>query len=369
MLRAAPSRAPAAAARPPAARGRRARRACAASAAPAPPPPPASAGAGAASRRAALLSLTAAAGAAAGALPAPRAAAASPAVSAAAAAAAAQPFTARCGASLRLPPGWVTASDRDNAGRGALTLNLWGDFDAVDTVSLRREPLPEGGAATLGGALDAAAAAAALTAPERAAVVAGAATGTVAGVPNGSSGTLSYDVLSSARRDAAAPGAPPYYEVETRSEQCRGNVQEGAGGALVRRARPGGRMRALTLHADAARRALRLQSCYGPRGDELPTITRHALSVYVARPPFMCAARRGGAAACAGRRPRVALPPRPHAASFRQRRGAHDHRLRPVRRYVLRASCAEARWAAVGPLLRSVAASFDADGLRNPPQP
>jgi hypothetical protein len=48
-----------------------------------------------------------------------------------------------------------------------------------------------------------------LTAPERAAVVAGKATGAVAGVPSGESGVLSYDVLGATHgarwgaRDAA----------------------------------------------------------------------------------------------------------------------------------------------------------------------
>jgi hypothetical protein len=146
------------------------------------------------------------------------------------------PFTAKCGATLLLPPGWVTASNRENdhAGRGAATLNLFGDFDAFDTVSLRRELLPAGGASWLDGSLDAAAVAERLTAGERAAVAAGDASGAVAGVPNGSTGTLSFELLGASRRDAATAGGAPYFSVETRSEACRGTVQEGKGGALVR---------------------------------------------------------------------------------------------------------------------------------------
>jgi hypothetical protein len=211
----------------------RARVVVAAAAAPPPPPPPSHA----ASRRAALLTLTAACAAATAApLPPPAfaaAAAAAPAPPPAVASLA--PFTARCGATLLLPAGWVTASNRENAGKGAFTLNLVGDFDAVDTVSLRRELLPEG--VPMDGSLPAAEVAARLTAPESAAVAAGEAKGAVAGVVSGSSGTLSFDVLSSAQRPAR-PGAPagarPYYAIETRSEQCRGLVQEGKGGALVR---------------------------------------------------------------------------------------------------------------------------------------
>jgi hypothetical protein len=199
---------------------------------PSPPPPPSHA----VSRRAALLSLTAACAATVAASPPPAFAAAAPAPAPPPAVASLAPFTARCGATLLLPDGWVTASDRENAGKGALTLNLVGDFNSVDTVSLRRELLPEGGAAWLDGSLPAADVAARLTAPERAAVAAGEATGAVAGVVNGSSGVLSFDVLSSAQRPpraGAPPGARPYYSVETRSEQCRGLVQEGKGGALV----------------------------------------------------------------------------------------------------------------------------------------
>jgi len=199
------------------------------------------------------------------------------------------PFAAACGATLLLPQGWVKASDRANAGQGALTLALWGDFSGeVDTVSLRREPLPDGAEQWLAsGATPADDVAQRLTAPERAAVVAGTATGAVAGVPSAESGVLSFDVLSASQRDR-------YYTVETRSEACRGNIQEASKGALL---------------------------CLGPRGDELPTITRHALSVHLARPPFM---------------------------------------------YVLKASVAESRWAQLAPTLRAVAASFDGSGIHHP---
>jgi len=158
----------------------------------------------------------------------------------------------------------------------------------VDTVSLRREPLPDGASDWLAsGAVPADDVAQRLTAPERASVVAGTATSSVAGVPSGESGVLSFDVLSASQRGR-------YYTVETRSETCRGTIQEASRGTLL---------------------------CYGPRGDELPTITRHALNVYIARPPFL---------------------------------------------YTLKASCVEARWAALEPTLRAVAASFDANDLRNP---
>ena len=199
------------------------------------------------------------------------------------------PLSLACGATLLAPPAWVKASDRANAGRGALTLALLGDFSAdVDTVSVRREPLPDGADTWLASAtLSADDVAQRLTAPERAAVVAGKATGAVAGVPSGESGVLSYDVLGATQRGR-------YYTVESRSEACRGNIQEASGGVLL---------------------------CYGPRGDELPTITRHALTVYVALPPCM---------------------------------------------YVLKASCAESRWPLLQDTLREVAASFNADGIRNP---
>lgn len=155
---------------------------------------------------------------------------------------------------MKLPSGFITASDRADEGLGEETLNLWGDFQEMDTISLRREHLPPSLATSLA-TLPPAEAAAALTAEERDAVAADAAAArggqrvvnNVGRADASTSGRLAFDVISAARLPSG------YLCVELASEQCRGTVEETHGGRLI---------------------------CLGPRGDELATTRRHALVVY-----------------------------------------------------------------------------------------
>lgn len=213
----------------------------------------------------------------------------------------------QCGASLRVPARFVTASDRPNAGSLEATLALIGDFTSVDTVSLRRE-LPPAGLLDAWDNLSADEVAERLTAAERASVAGNKATSSVAGVSNSGSGTISFQVLSSSR---APNGA---CVIETRQAQCRGCacLSEPLAVALTN----------LTPSFRTVTEGLRgAKLCAGPRGDELAIITRHAVSLFVPRRPYV---------------------------------------------YALRASCVEERWQLQEALLRDVIASFDGSGLGDP---
>jgi hypothetical protein len=140
-------------------------------------------------------------------------------------------FTARCGARLLIPAGWITASDREPSSQPAEeTLYLVGDFnaDVIDTASLRRVRAPPDADTWLDGSLPAAEVAQRLTAAEREAVAAGTAVVSLAGVVGATTGTLSFALLSSAKE--VRQDGRFYFTVETQQRQCRGTITEGSGG-------------------------------------------------------------------------------------------------------------------------------------------
>lgn len=145
---------------------------------------------------------------------------------------------------------WITAIDRAmpsmTNGKDE-TIALVGDFKTMDYVSVRVEvgekEMMEDAAATSDGAT----AARALTKRERERAEK-AAYDRVPNVPNGSTGTMAFELVGDARVRVGADGRR-YYEYEYYAETCRATIEEGAGGT---------------------------RTCVGPRGDVLDTVKRRS---------------------------------------------------------------------------------------------